>query len=189
LATDRPHRIVLTGSESTGKSELATALGAHFGAPVTREFARDYVLAKNAPLDASDIEAIARGQMALEDAAEGPLIICDTDLVSSVTYSKHCYSSCPRWIVDAARARLADLYLLLDIDVPWTPDPARDAGDQREAIHARFIATLEELGANYVVIRGNWEERRKHAVEAIQALLSSFAVVAAQDDTQSHAAR
>jgi NadR type nicotinamide-nucleotide adenylyltransferase len=169
LATDRPRRIVLTGSESTGKSELATALAAHFGAPVTREFARDYALANEAPLDASDVEAIARGQMALEDAAEGPLVICDTDLVSTVVYSNHYYSACAPPIVDAARTRLADLYLLLDIDVPWTPDPARDAFDQREAIHARFVATLEALGANYVVIRGNWEERRDAAIAAIEA--------------------
>jgi NadR type nicotinamide-nucleotide adenylyltransferase len=169
LATDRPRRIVLTGSESTGKSELATALAAHFGAAVTREFARDYALAKNAPLDASDVEPIARGQMALEDAAEGPLIICDTDLVSTVIYSNHYYSLCAPSIVDAARERLADLYLLLDTDVPWMPDPARDAGGERAAIHARFVATLEELGANYVVIRGNWEERRAAAIAAIEA--------------------
>ena len=47
-------------------------------------------------------------------------MLLDTDLVSTVVYSRHYYGDCPAWIEAAAVRRLADLYLLHDIDVPWT---------------------------------------------------------------------
>ena len=161
----RPRRIVLTGSESTGKSTLAQELAAHYGTVVCGEFVRGYLDRRGGVLDAGDVEPIARGQLALQDAHEGFLF--DTDLISTVVYARHYYDFCPGWIVEAARARRADLYLLLDVDVPWVPDPQRDRPHLREAIHELFVRTLEELGADYVTIRGTWEERKRKAIEAI----------------------
>src|SRR5436305_357207 len=37
-----PFRVCLTGAESTGKTELAKELAAHFGAPYVPEFSRQY---------------------------------------------------------------------------------------------------------------------------------------------------
>jgi len=39
-----------------------------------------------------------------------PLEIHDTDLVSTVVYSRHHYGECPAWIVGEAKKRLSDLY-------------------------------------------------------------------------------
>jgi len=73
-------------------------------------------------------------------------------------------------ILDAiGRKRLADLYLLLDIDVPWVADRVRDSGDTRDALHERFCDVLDEFGANVVTIRGNWDERLRKAIGAIDA--------------------
>ncbi len=164
-------RVVVTGSESTGKTELARSLAAHYGTAWAAEYVRDYMDAKGAPLDASDVEPIARGQMAREDEAVSRarrLVILDTDLLSTVLYARHYYGSVPEWIAEAGEARRADLYLLLDIDVPWTPDAQRDRGEQREEMHALFC----ELFPRAVIIRGSWEERRARAIEAIDALLA-----------------
>jgi len=103
------------------------------------------------------------------------LVILDTDLFSTVIYACHYYGSCPEWIERAARERRGDLYLLLDVDAPWTPDPQRDRGEQREEMHALFRDTLEAAGARVVVIRGGWEERRVRAIEAIDALKAFLA--------------
>ena len=96
------------------------------------------------------------------------LVIHDTDLRSTVLYARHYYGSCPEWIELAAEDRRADLYLLLDIDVPWTPDVQRDRGDRREEMDALFA----EGFAGAVVIRGTWDERRRRAIEAIDAVLA-----------------
>jgi NadR type nicotinamide-nucleotide adenylyltransferase len=169
-------RVVVTGSESTGKTTLAHDLGAHFGVPWVAEFARSYADAQafaGRTLDETDVEPIARGTMAAHDAALGAgagLVVFDTDLVSTVVYARHYYASCPAWIELAARERLGDLYLLCDIDVPWIPDGIRDVPHQRAHMHALFAEELSALGARVVTIRGTWAERFQLAIHAVTAL-------------------
>ena len=167
-------RVVVIGSESTGKSELARALAAHYGTSWAPEYVREYLDAKGAPLTAEDVEPIARGQIADEDAAVERavgLVIFDTDLTSTAIYARHYYGAVLEWIARAARERRADLYLLLDIDVPWAADAQRDRGDRREEMHALFVDGL--AGMNVVVVRGDWEERRRRAIEAVDEVLSA----------------
>jgi len=172
-------RVVLTGSESVGKTTLAAELARHYAAEVVPEFVRDYAASRGAPLGFGDHGPIAKGQMALEDAAiarartaRTPLVVQDTDLVSTVVYCDHYFGRCPLWIEEMARARLADLYLLLDIDVPWVADGVRDRGDRRPEMHAFFVSRLQALRARVTVIHGPWESRRALAVAAIDALLA-----------------
>ena len=171
-------RIVLTGSESTGKSSLATRLGAHYGVEVVPEFVREYAETKPGPIDFSDHGPIARGQIALEDrhiARAERLLIQDTDLLSTVVYCGHYFERCPAWIAETARARRPDLYLLMDIDVPWVADPVRDRGHMREEMHALFRDAVETSGAPFAVIRGAWEQRFAAAVDVIEAVLARSA--------------
>jgi NadR type nicotinamide-nucleotide adenylyltransferase len=174
--------VTVTGSECTGKTTLARDLARRFDTVWIPEFARDYLLEKTAttslPLDASDVEPIARGQVAAEDrgiAAARGLVIQDTDLLSTTVYARHYYGACPAWIEQAARDRRADLYLLCDIDVPWVPDRVRDRPHLREHVHALFVEALETLGARYVTIRGGWDERLATAIAAVTRVIPSAA--------------
>ena len=169
-------RVVITGSESTGKTTLARDLGAHFGAPWVSEFARDYADAQTIAgrmLDATDVEPIARGTIDRQDAALGSgaaIVFLDTDLVSTVVYARHYYGRCPPWIEAAARDRLGDLYLLCDIDVPWIPDGVRDVPHERAHMHTLFAEELRSLGAQVVLINGTWGARFQHASRAVASL-------------------
>ena len=70
------------------------------------------------------------------------------------------------------RARSADLYLLHHPDVPWVSEDAQRGGvHDRVLVHARFVCTLDALGARVVDIRGSWEERAATAAFAVQHLL------------------
>ena len=171
--------VVVTGSESTGKTTLAGDLAHHFGTVWAPEFARLYfdekTSARGLPLDEYDVEPIARGEIGVQDNAieqARGLVVFDTDLVSTTVYARHYYGSCPPWIDHAARDRLGDLYLLCDIDVPWVPAPVRDRPLLREHMHRLFVDALEALGARYVTIRGSWAERRAAAIAATTALLA-----------------
>ena len=171
-------RVVLTGSESTGKTTLAERLARHYGVSWVPEFVRDYAAAKSSPLDATDVDAIARGQVAREDdyrsRAEGSnerLLIGDTDLLSTAVYAAHYYGRAPEWVVEAARQRRPDLYLLLDVDLPWTPDPQRDRGHLRAEMQALFRAAVEASGTPFVIVSGDSTARFAAARAAIDKLL------------------
>jgi len=171
-------RVVVTGSECTGKTTLAGDLARQFGTVCVAEYAREYLDRKVAttglPLDERDVEPIARGQIAAEDrgaATAKGLLVLDTDLVSTTVYARHYYGACPAWIDQAARDRRGDLYLLCDIDVPWVADSVRDRPHHREHIHALFVEALHTLGAPYVLIRGSWAARLTTAVAAVSEVL------------------
>lgn len=175
-----PRRVVLTGSESVGKTTLTARLAAHYRARWVPEFVRDYAAAKGAPLGFGDHGPIARGQVAQEEdalaaarAAGAPLLLLDTDLLSTVVYCRHYFGRAPDFLARWARARRPDLYLLLDIDVPWVADGVRDRGDRRAEVHAAFRDALQAMDTPVNVVQGTWDERFAHAVAAIDALLAS----------------
>lgn len=170
----RPFRVCLTGAESTGKTELGRELAIHFRAPCVPEFSREYAERVARELSYMDVYPIARGQMELEErvsAGARDLVILDTDLLSTVVYSRHHFGACPIMVESLARTRLADLYLLLDIDVPWIADPVRGAGTTRDELHELFCDVLDQFGATVRTIAGEWDERLKRAIEIVEKCL------------------
>jgi NadR type nicotinamide-nucleotide adenylyltransferase len=167
-------RVVVTGSECTGKTTLAGQLAAYFDAELVPEYVREYAEHKAGPIDAADHDPIARGQLALEEAAiarGNRLVVQDTDLLSTVVYARHYAGACPPWIVAAAASRRPDLYLLCDIDVPWTADGIRDRGERREEMQGLFRDAVRRSGAPMVELRGDPRVRMEQAVDAIDLLL------------------
>jgi NadR type nicotinamide-nucleotide adenylyltransferase len=170
-------RVVVTGSESTGKTELARKLAKHFGAELVPEFVREFAEARNGVITFADHGPIARGQIELEDRhaaaarRDGRIVIQDTDLLSTVVYCEHYFGGCPAWIVDAARERRPDLYLLCEIDVPWVADAVRDRGHMREEMQSLFRSAVQASGSPVTVIGGSWDSRWASALSSVGKLL------------------
>jgi NadR type nicotinamide-nucleotide adenylyltransferase len=171
-----PHvtRVVVTGSESTGKTTLAHDLAAHFGALWVSEQSRTYAERANRSLNAEDVAPIASAQIAAEDAALADArkrgdhwLFLDTDLISTVVYARHYYGACPPWIEAEAFARRGDLYLLAEIDIPWSPDGIRDRSDHREQLDQAFRDAMIEFRANSCHVRGLGEHRLASAIKCI----------------------
>jgi NadR type nicotinamide-nucleotide adenylyltransferase len=172
-------RVVLIGPECTGKTSLAAELATRFDVPWSAEYARQFVDEHPRPVEFADVDAIGRGQQQLEDDAiaratslGARLVLHDTDLVSTAVYSRHYYDDCPAWIEPAAARRVADLYLLHDIDVPWTDEAFQRAEPtRREELFERFRLTLARLGATAVVVAGGWDARGRIADEAVARVI------------------
>ncbi len=166
--------VVLTGPESSGKTSLAVHLSAAFSAPWIAEASRRFVESDPTPLSALTVEPIARLAMAMDDearAAAPPLLIHDTDLVSTVVYARHYYGDCPPWILAEAKRRRADLYLLCLPDLPWEADGVRDRPTQRTELLEQFRETLQAIEADYTVIGGLGDARRRAAESALRLRL------------------
>jgi NadR type nicotinamide-nucleotide adenylyltransferase len=169
-------RISLTGPESAGKSTLAAQLATYYSTIFVPEYARHYLEEKGAAYALPDLEAIARGQLAAEDAAASQatqLLFCDTDLLVIKIWAENAFGTCPAWILqELARPRYA-LTLLLAPDLPWAPDPLREHPDpaQRWQLHELYRAELVQRGWPFVEINGLAAERLAQAVAAVDGLM------------------
>jgi NadR type nicotinamide-nucleotide adenylyltransferase len=172
-----PKRIAVYGPESTGKTQLAEKLAAHFNAPLVTEYARERWDQQGA-LGLEDMLPIAREQWRREDAAAaagGPLVICDTDALTTMLWSDLLYGTCPDELRREAEKRSKNyaLYLLLDIDTPFAPDPQRCFPDpaDREKCRRIWRGALERRHLPFVDIRGDWAAREAAAIAAVTAVI------------------
>jgi len=172
-------RIAVFGPESTGKTTLAAKLAAHFSAPLVTEYAREFWDAHGV-ITLEDIPAIAREQWRREDEAvkrADRLVVCDTEALTTVLWSDLLYGTCPDDIRRGAesRARQYALYLLLDIDVPWAPDPQRCFPDEDDRKKCRKIwhGALERRQLPYQWIRASWAQREDAAIAAVEKMLKA----------------
>jgi len=170
-------RVCVFGPESTGKSTLSADLARHFDTLYVHEYARPLLDYKDGRCDYADIERIARGQAAAEDALAlraNRVLFCDTDALTTTIWSDVFFGKCPDWVLEEAERRTYDLYLLLDVDVPWIDDAQRNLGeaDARRAFFARCKQALDERGRPYVHIYGPWAERFARAVAAVEQCLA-----------------
>ena len=166
--------VCLTGSESTGKTTLATALAAEFDAPLVLEVARSY-LAGTTGYTRDDVLAIAVEQHEREQAAlasSPPLLICDTDLLVIGIWWEAKYGALHPWLRDRLSARTPRCYLLTNPEVSWQPDPLRETAGVRDALHDRYRTNLENDGFPFVEVRGNETKRLAQARHQIEAWLS-----------------
>jgi len=172
-----PRRIAVYGPESTGKTRLAEKLAAHFRAPLVPEYARERWEAQGA-LVLEDMLPVAREQWRREDAAAAAadrLVICDTDALTTMLWSDLLYGTTPDEVRRGAeqRCRGYALYLLLDIDVPFAPDPQRcfpDPADREKGMRI-WRGALDRRRLPYALISGDWAERERRAIAAVELAL------------------
>lgn len=191
----RGKRVVLVGSESTGKTTLAGELVAHYrailpGTVWVPEYGREYTelllarqgsvaengQAASAEWVASDFAAIAVEQQRLEEAAAAsgaPLIICDTDAFATQLWERRYLGGASTAAFDAVPVlpRRA-LYLLADVaGVPFEQDGIRDGEDYRQLMQRWFVDELERRGEHWVLVSGTRAQRLATSIRAIDEVL------------------
>ena len=172
-------RVVLFGTESTGKSALALALAEHYGTAWAPEFVRAFWDRHDGQIQGSDLATIARGQIANEEtaaAAAERVVFCDTDLLMNVRWADELFpGECPPWVREAAdqRSRAYALYLFCEPDLAWEDDPQRSFCDRETwlASAERCRAMMVERGLPWMSVRGMGDQRHQAALEAVRKIL------------------
>ena len=160
MRTD-PLIVCLAGSESTGKTTLATALANHYNAPLVPEAARRQ-LTPNCPYGPEEVLAIAREQVRLErQALDGSpqLVVCDTDLLVIQIWWQVKFGALPGELSAALSGRSPRAYLLTRPDIPWVADPLRESGGERSDLHRRYQRALADGPHPYLEVGGPPSDR------------------------------
>ena len=172
-AQAQPSRVAVLGPESVGKTTLCRELARHFQTVWVPEYARTYAEAKPTPLEVSDVEPIARGNLAMGEALM-PLarerIFFDTDSLMTALYGETYYNHQVAWLNTLTEQQGSDLYLLLAPDVPWVKDPQRDLPHLRQQFFERCLDALSKQHRRVRVIEGEWSVRWQAACQAIAEL-------------------
>ncbi len=171
-------RVVIFGPESTGKTTLARRLAEHFREPWSEEYVRRFWDERLGVITATDLDEVAWGQIAVEDAARGgarSLFFLDTDLLTCTIWDDLLFpGACPDWVRAEAdrRAQTTTLYLLCATDVPFAADPQRcfPEPEARERCMRLWKSTLEKRALRFVEVRGSWDERFATARAAVENL-------------------
>ena len=167
-------RIVITGPESTGKSELARQLADYYQTIFVPEFAREYLSKLGRSYVFEDIAMIAKGQLELEGSLAEKveeILFCDTDLLVMKIWSIFKYGKCDPWIEEKVKSHRYDLYLLCDIDLPWVEDPLREHPGKREELFELYLKDLQQLDVEFAIISGTGGERTENAILAVEVAL------------------
>ncbi len=170
-------RICIFGPESTGKTTLAAQLARHFQTVWVSEHARPLLDHKAGVCEEADIEFIARGQIAAEEALArqaNRVLICDTDPLLTCVWSDMLFGRCPKWLHDLTASRQYELYLLTDVDVPWVNDGQRYLAHARGDFLEQCKRALQGLDRPHVALSGGWKERFRQAVDVIESVLTGI---------------
>ncbi|WP_018476924.1 AAA family ATPase [Pontibacter roseus] len=167
-------KVAITGPESTGKSTLSEQLAAHYDTVWVPEYARTYIEELGRPYTLQDLEAIAKGQLALEQRIAqqaNRVLFADTDLLVIKIWSEHAFGQCPDWILLQLKRQDYNLYLLMGVDLPWEPDPQREHPHLRQYFYDWYKRELEALQVPFVEIAGQHDSRLEQAKRQVDALL------------------
>ena len=172
LNDNRIIRIVVTGPESTGKTELAQVLSKKLPAVWIPEYARTYIENLHRPYGYDDVIQIARFQICEEadyiSRFESGVLIFDTWLIITKVWFDLVFGKCPEWVTDHIRSSKIDLFLVCNTDLPWIPDPVREnGGAMREHLFHLYCDEIRSFGFSYEIINGFGAARAEHALNAI----------------------
>ncbi len=177
-------KIVVLGPESTGKSTLSEALAKHYGVVACKEYARQYLHENGTKYNFEDLLTIAKGQLRLENEAiqkakqqlidtSKNKIVIDTNMYVMKVWCEYVFNNCHTYILDEIHKREYDIYLLADIDLPWSADEMREYPDEkpRQELFAIYKDILINQNTPWGIVSGAGDQRTQNAIQLIDKIL------------------
>jgi HTH-type transcriptional repressor of NAD biosynthesis genes len=168
-------KVVILGTESTGKTSLTKKLSKHFNCNLVLESGRD-IIANSNSFSFDDLHLVATEHAKRIDKTiltDSPLIIIDTDIHTTKSYSQFTFKKELGITTSIYNSNKANLYLYLNNDVEYLQDGTRLSEVERNFLDLSHRQVLTDHNIDIIEIRGDWEERFDKAVEQINKLIAT----------------
>ncbi len=173
-------RIAILGAESSGKSQLASALARQYQSCWVPEYLREFVDARQRPPHEHEQLQIAQIQLEREqrvaeqgEAAGQQWLFCDTTPVMTLLYSQHYWNRVPVELeqLTADHAARYALTLVTAPDGLWVPDGLqRESAIVQQTIHALLLTRLTMLDISWQLVTGTLAQRLQQVQQALEAI-------------------
>jgi len=167
-------KIIILGTESAGKTVLSEKLAKYYNCSIVAEVGRELVENSNSfQFETLHLIAYAHSKR-INNAVLGknPLIIIDTDIHITKSYSKFTFAKELNVNDDIYNSNKGDLYIYLNNDVKYVQDGTRLNEADRNSLDISHREILEQYNIDFVEISGNWNQRFEKAVNEIDNLMS-----------------
>jgi len=166
-------KVVILGTESTGKTILSEKLVEHYNCSGVKEAGRDLIANSNS-FEFNDLHLVASEHAKRIDQkndGESPLIIIDTDIHTTMSYANFIFNKELKVDAEICNSNKADLYLYLNNDVEYLQDGTRLSEMDRNLLDLSNRKILKEKNIKFVEIKGDWEQRFKRTLKEIDLII------------------
>lgn len=167
-------RIAILGAESTGKTQLASALWTALNQPAgsavwVQEVLRQWCDAQQRTPTKDEQLTIAHEQTRhIESVPATQAVIADTSALMTAVYSDVLFHDDSLYPYALAAHRAMDITLVTGLDLPWVADGIqRDSPQGREKIDQRLRTILQAHRINYSMVYGSGAARTSSALAVI----------------------
>lgn len=167
-------KIVVLGTESTGKTILTERLANYFKCSLVNEAGRDLIPNSNS-FGFDELHLVASEHAKRIDKAvldHSPLIIIDTDIHITKSYARFVFNKELEVDDEIYNSNKADLYIYLNNDVEHQQDGTRLDKSNRDLLDLSHRTILREKNIKFVEIEGDWEQRFKRTKKEIELIIN-----------------
>lgn len=167
-------KVVILGTESTGKTTMTDSLSEYFKANKVSEAGRD-LIADSKEFSFDDLEKVYKehtDRIENVDYSKSFLTLIDTDIHITKSYAEFVFGRKLAVPEDIIKKNKADLYLYSTKDAEYIQDGTRLEIDERNKLDESHRNILKEENIDFLEISGSWEEREQKAIENIKKLIT-----------------
>ncbi|AKH33202.1 Trifunctional NAD biosynthesis/regulator protein NadR [candidate division SR1 bacterium Aalborg_AAW-1] len=163
-------KIIIVGSESTGKSTMTQLLANYYDTTYVPEMAR-LIISHTNTVTYNDLYHIAHlhyKEIKKREKTANKFLFIDSDISITESYSQFLFKK--KLIVgeNIRKTNIGDLYLFLNTDCPYTQDGTRIEENRRKNLEESHKRQLRENNIDYHVITGSdWNQRFEQCITII----------------------
>lgn len=168
-------KVVILGTECTGKTILTEKLAKYFNCSFVSEAGRD-IIANSNTFTFDDLYLVATEhakRIEKSILADSPLVIIDTDIHTTKSYSLFTFEKELEISTDIYNSNRANIYLYLNNDVEYLQDGTRLSEADRNLLDLSHRQVLTDHNIEIIELKGDWDERFEKAVEQINKLIAT----------------